>query len=64
MMGRQDRDQRLLFYEFSLDEVIPAGHLLRRINGSGLPYSRVILTPPHRQPCGVALAHCSSSFSF
>jgi hypothetical protein len=23
MMGRQDRDQRQLFYEFSLDEMIP-----------------------------------------
>jgi hypothetical protein len=32
MMGRQDRDQRQLFYEFSLDEVIPTDHLLRRIN--------------------------------
>src|SRR5438874_6919391 len=32
MMGRQDRDQRQLFYEFSLDEIIPADHLLRRIN--------------------------------
>ena len=32
MMGQQDRDQRQLFYEFSLDEVIPADHLLRRIN--------------------------------
>ncbi len=32
MMGRQDRDQRQLFYEFSLDEMIPAEHLLRRIN--------------------------------
>jgi transposase len=32
MMGRQDRDQGQLFYEFSLDEVIPAEHLLRRIN--------------------------------
>jgi hypothetical protein len=31
MMGRQDRDQRQLFYEFSLDEMIPTGHLLRRI---------------------------------
>jgi hypothetical protein len=26
MMGRQDRDQRQLFYEFNLDEVIPKGH--------------------------------------
>src|SRR3981081_1476644 len=32
MMGRQDRDQRQLFYEFSLDEMIPTAHLLRRIN--------------------------------
>ena len=32
MMGRQDRDQRQLFYEFKLDEVIPGDHLLRRIN--------------------------------
>ena len=32
MTGRQDRDQRQLFYEFSLDEMIPANHLLRRIN--------------------------------
>jgi transposase len=32
MMGRQDRDQRQLFYEFSLDEMIPADHLLRQIN--------------------------------
>jgi hypothetical protein len=32
MMGRQDRDQRQLFYEFSLDEIIPSDHLLRRIN--------------------------------
>ncbi len=32
MMGRQDRDQRELFYEFSLDEMIPPDHLLRRIN--------------------------------
>jgi hypothetical protein len=32
MMGRQDRDQGQLFYEFSLDEIIPTDHLLRRIN--------------------------------
>ena len=32
MMGRQDRDQGQLFYEFNLDEVIPKGHLLRRMN--------------------------------
>jgi hypothetical protein len=32
MMGRQDRDQGQLFYEFSLDEMIPTDHLLRRVN--------------------------------
>jgi transposase len=32
MMGRQDRDQKRLFYAFNLDEVIPKNHLLRRIN--------------------------------
>ena len=32
MMGRQNRDQGQLFYEFSLDEMIPTDHLLRRIN--------------------------------
>src|SRR5437762_14388330 len=32
MMGRQDRDQAQLFYQFSLDEMIPTDHLLRRIN--------------------------------
>jgi hypothetical protein len=35
MMGRQDRDQRQLFYEFSLDEMIPADHLLRRRGDGG-----------------------------
>jgi hypothetical protein len=31
MMGRQDRDQRRLFYAFNLDEMVPADHLLRRL---------------------------------
>jgi transposase len=33
MMGRQDRDQGQLFYEFNLDDVIARDHLLRRMNG-------------------------------
>jgi hypothetical protein len=33
MMGRQDRDQGRLFYEFNLDDVIPRDHLLRRMSG-------------------------------
>ncbi len=32
MMGRQTSDQSQLFYLFNLEERIPAGHLLRRIN--------------------------------
>ena len=32
MMGRQDRDQGQLFYEFNLDEMVPTEHLLRRMN--------------------------------
>jgi transposase len=32
MMGRQDRDQGQLFYQFNLDDVIPKDHLLRRMN--------------------------------
>jgi hypothetical protein len=35
MMGRQDRDQGQLFYEFKLDDVIPKNHLLRRLDVSG-----------------------------
>jgi len=31
-MGRQDRDQGQLFYEFKLDDVNPKNHLLRRMN--------------------------------
>ena len=32
MMGRQNADQASLFYEFRLEDRIPKGHLLRRIN--------------------------------
>jgi transposase len=32
MMGRRSRDHGCLFYEFRLDDRIPANHLLRRIN--------------------------------
>jgi transposase len=32
MMGRRERDQGKLFYDFNLDDVIPKSHLLRRIN--------------------------------
>ena len=32
MMGRREREQGKLFYEFNLDEMVPTSHLLRRIN--------------------------------
>lgn len=32
MMGRRKRDQGKLFYEFRLEDRIPANHLLRRMN--------------------------------
>jgi hypothetical protein len=32
MMGRQTGDQSRLFYAFNLDQLIPEGHRLRRIN--------------------------------
>jgi hypothetical protein len=32
MMGRQTADQAALFYEFRLEDRVPEGHLLRRIN--------------------------------
>jgi transposase len=32
MMGRRDRDQARLFYDFNLDDVIPESHLLRRLD--------------------------------
>jgi transposase len=45
MMGRQDRDQGQLFYEFSLDEMIPTDHLLRRINA----FVTAVLADLHEQ---------------
>ena len=45
MMGRQDRDQGQLFYEFSLDEMIPTDHLLRRIDG----FATAVLADLHDQ---------------
>ncbi len=33
MMGRQSADQRRFFYDFCLEEHVPADHLLRRIDG-------------------------------
>ena len=58
MMGRQDRDQGQLFYEFNLDDVIPKDHLLRRMNvfvtgGAGRPAPAAeALLQRHRPPVG------------
>jgi hypothetical protein len=32
MMGRQERDQMNLFYEFRHDDIVPKSHLLRRLD--------------------------------
>ena len=32
MMGRQNNEQYPLFYEFRLDEAVPADHLVRQID--------------------------------
>jgi len=32
MMGRQTRGQERLFYEFSLDAIVPADHMVCRID--------------------------------
>jgi transposase-like protein DUF772 len=45
MRRRQDRDQRQLFYEFGLDEMIPTDHLLRRIN----VFATTVLADLHQQ---------------
>jgi hypothetical protein len=48
MMGRRDRDQGQLFYEFKLDNVVPKNHLLRRMN--------VLVTPDVRPLMGIGYA--------
>lgn len=45
MMGRRDRDQGRLFYEFRLDEMVPADHLLRRMD----VFVTVVLRDLHAQ---------------
>lgn len=45
MMGRRDRDQANLFYDFNLDEVIPENHLLRRLD----VYVTTVLADLHEQ---------------
>jgi transposase len=52
MMGRLNRDQGQLFYEFCLEEVVPQDHLVRQI-GSVLDLSWVHAElAPHYSPVG------------
>jgi hypothetical protein len=50
MMGRQDRDQGQLFYEFSLDETRSRAHLLPETHGTIRP-----LPPPRLSPISIPL---------
>ncbi len=45
MMGRRDRNQASLFYDFNLDDVIPENHLLRRID----VFVTMVLADVHKQ---------------
>jgi transposase len=46
MMGRLNHDQRQLFYSFSLEEVVPDDHLVRKIAAVlDLSWVRAELTP-------------------
>jgi transposase len=45
MMGRRDRDQASLFYDFNLDDIIPENHLLRRID----MFVTMVLADVHKQ---------------
>ena len=45
MLGRRDRDQGKLFYEFKLDDMIPKDHLLRRMD----VFVSAVLTDLHAQ---------------
>jgi hypothetical protein len=45
MLGRRDRDQGKLFYEFKVDDMIPKDHLLRRMD----VFVSAVLTDLHAQ---------------
>ena len=55
MMARRRRDQGCLFYEFRLDDRIPANHLLPRIN--------VFVTVAASPPCNPVSYGCAGSAS-
>ncbi len=46
MMGRLERDQEQLFYEFRLDDLVPADHLARKVDAVlDLSWLRAELAP-------------------
>ncbi len=46
MMGRLERDQDQFFYEYRLDDLVPADHLVRKIDGVlDLSWLRAELAP-------------------
>ncbi len=48
MMGRLERDQERLFYEYRLDDLVPADHLVRKVDAVlDLSWLRAELAPYH-----------------
>ena len=46
MMGRLERDQERLFYEYRLDDLVPADHLARKVDAVlDLSWPRAELAP-------------------
>ena len=46
MMGRLERDQERLFYEYRLDDLVPADHLARKVDAVlDLSWLRAELAP-------------------
>ncbi len=46
MMGRLDRDQEQFFYSYRLDELVPADHLVRKVDAIlDLSWVRAELVP-------------------
>jgi len=54
-MGRLNRDQRQLFYEFCLDEAVPDEHLVRQISSERQICGEVQVNLAYRWFCGLGL---------
>ena len=46
-MGRRERGQGQFFYSFDLDKVVPAGHLVRQIDGVQRLFDLFVEAPVH-----------------